>query len=129
MFLHNPVLDVIWLFACLYIFRSSVLGNESANEDMKLLVKHSKLWIRFVLWICILGSVIYMTLSDFSLIDGKYYIEFLHIPIAVIYLVGVYGNFVGFRYGPKDEVNRQKNLSQLRAIIALPIIALLIYFL
>ena len=129
MFLHNPVLDVIWVFACLYIFRSSVLGDETANEDTKLLAKHSKLWIRLVLWICVLGSVIYMTLTDFSMIDGKYYVECLHIPAAVVYLVGVYGNFVGFKYGPKDEANRRKNLSQLRAIIALPIIALFIYFL
>jgi hypothetical protein len=129
MFLHNPVLDVCLVFACLYSFRSFILVDETANEDVELLVKHSKLWIRFVLWICELGFVTYMTLTDFSIIDGRYYIECLHILVAMAYLEGVYGNFVGFKYGPKDEANRRKNLSQLRAIIALPIIALFIYFL
>ena len=129
MFLHNPVLDVVCFFACLYIFRPSVLSDETANEDEKLLAKHSKLWVRLVLWICVFGSVVYMTLTDFSMIDGKYYVVCLHIPFAVVYLVGIYDNFIGFKYGPKDEAHRRKNLSQLRAIIALPIIALFIYFL
>ena len=34
MFLHNPVLDAIWVFACLYIFRPSVLSDETANDIM-----------------------------------------------------------------------------------------------
>ncbi len=129
MFLHNPVLDVISVFACLYIFQSFILGDETANEDTKLLLKHSKFWIRFWLWLCVLGSVIYMTLSDFSLIDGKYYVFFLHIPFAVVYIVGVYGNFVSYKYGPKDSKSREKNLHQLFSIIAMTILILFFCFL
>lgn len=128
MFLHNPALDVCMFFVCLYLFRVFILVDETANEDVKLLAKHSNCCIRLGLWICVLGSVIYMTLSDFSTIDGRYYAECVHIPFAVAYLLAIYSNFVCYKYGPKDEAYRQKNLLQLQAIIALPCIFLLMYF-
>lgn len=51
MFLHSPVLDTIVFVMCLLLFRELVVGDETANEDARLLMKHSKLWVRFGLWI------------------------------------------------------------------------------
>lgn len=128
MFLHNPVWDVSLFFACLFLFRIFILVDKTANEDVKLLAKHSNLWIRLGLWVCFLGAVIYMTLSDFSMIDGRYYVVCLHILFAIIYLIGIYGNFVGFKYGPKNDEYREKNLFQLKAIIVLTALMLIVYF-
>lgn len=129
MFLHSPVLDIGMFFSLLYLFRMFILVDETANEDAKLLVKHSKLWIRVGLWMFSLCALIYITLSDFSMIDGKFYIECWHILFAMFYLLGVYDNFVGYKYGSKDLKNRKKSLHQLLSIIAVTILILFIYFL
>ena len=65
MFLHSPVLDTIVFVMCLLLFRELVVGDETANEDARLLMKHSKLWGRFGLWIILFLGVSYITLSDF----------------------------------------------------------------
>ena len=129
MFLHSPVLDTIALIMCLPIFREFVLVDETANEDARLLTKHSTLWVRFGLWIILFLGVSYITLSDFSVLDGRYYNECIYTLLAMLYLVGVYGNYVCYKYGPKNELYKQKNLLQLEAIILLPILFLLMYFL
>ena len=41
MFLHSPVLDTIVFVMCLLLFRKLVVGDETANEDARLLMKHS----------------------------------------------------------------------------------------
>lgn len=128
MFLHSPVLDVCLFLACLQLFRVFVLVDETANEEVKLLTKHIKLWIRLVSWICVFGSIIYMTLTDFAMIDGRYYVECIHIPFVAFYLMGIYCNFVSWKYGPKDKVYREKNLFQLEAIIVLTLLMAFIVF-
>ena len=69
MFLHSPVLDTIVFVMCLLLFRELVVGDETANEDARLLMKHSKLWVRFGLWIILFLGVSYITLSDFWVLD------------------------------------------------------------
>ena len=72
MFLHSPVLDTIVLIICLPLFREFVIVDETANEDARLLTKHSKLWVRFGLWIILFLGISYITLSDFLVLDGRY---------------------------------------------------------
>ena len=57
MFLHSPVLDTIVFVMCLLLFRKLVVGDETANEDARLLMKHSKLWVRFGLWIILFLAI------------------------------------------------------------------------
>lgn len=99
MFLHSPVLDTIVFVMCLLLFRELVVGDETANEDARLLMKHSKLWVRFGLWIILFLGVSYITLSDFFVLDGRYYNECVYILLVMLYLVGVYGNYVCYKHG------------------------------
>ena len=128
MFLHSPVLDTIVFVMCLLLFRELVVGDETANEDARLLMKHSKLWVRFGLWIILFLGVSYITLSDFFVLDGRYYNECVYILLVMLYLVGVYGNYVCYKHGPKNASSKQRNLLQLEAIILLPVLFLLMYF-
>ena len=128
MFLHSPVLDTIVFVMCLLLFRELVVGNETANEDARLLMKHSKLRVRFGLWIILFLGVSYITLSDFLVLDGRYYNECVYTLLVMLYLIGVYGNYVCYKHGPKNESYKQRNLLQLEAIILLPVLFLLMYF-
>lgn len=76
---------------CLLLFRELVVGDETANEDARLLMKHSKLWVRFGLWIILFLGVSYITLSDFWVLDGRYYNECVYTLLVMLYLAGVYG--------------------------------------
>lgn len=107
---------------CLLLFRELVVGDETANEDARLLMKHSKLWVRFGLWIILFLGVSYITLSDFWVLDGRYYNECVYTLLVMLYLAGVYGNYVCYKHGSKNESYKQRNLLQLEAIILLPVL-------
>lgn len=128
MFLHSPILDTIVLIVWLSLFREFVLSGNTANKAVKLLTQHVKLWIRFGVWVILSVGISYMTLSDFSLLDGRYYNECVYTLLTVLYLIGVYGNFVGYKYGPRNDAFKQKNSLQRKAMILLPILILLMYF-
>ena len=68
MFLHSPIIDIIMLGCCLYLFNVFILVNETANEDVKLLASHSKLWLRFIVWLLVLLGSLYIFLSDIDIL-------------------------------------------------------------
>lgn len=127
MFLHSPIIDIIMLGCCLYLFNVFILVNEMANEDVKLLASHSKLWLRFIVWLLVLLGSLYMLLSDIDILCGEYYNLVVFFLLLVLYLVGVFGAFVSYKYGPKDYESKLKDQLQIEALICLPIVFLFMY--
>lgn len=123
----SPLLDFIWIIS-LAFFVKHYLFLRDLNDEEKRLVLYSYTWVRIVIVLSIVGEIGYVIGSDIALFDGKYYIHCLDICVLTFYLCALWDIYIGYKHGPKTSEYKESLRIRIQAVIALPLIVLLMYF-
>ncbi len=127
MFWGSPLFDFA-LTVFLFVFLRHYLFLRGLNDEQKRFVLYSYTWIRILIVLSIAAEVCYVVGSDIALFDGKYYIHCLATCSITIYICGLWGIYIGHRYGPKTSEYKESLKTRVQAAIGLAIVALLMYF-
>ena len=127
MFLGAPLLDFA-LMCCMVSILKNYFFLKNLNDEEKRFVLYSKTWARILIVLSIVGEISYVIGSDIALFDGKYYIFCLGSYFVTIYFCALWGIYIGYKYGPKDNEYKESLKIRIQAAIALPCIFLLMYF-
>lgn len=127
MFYGSSLLDFA-LLGCMVSILKSYFFLVNLNDEEKRFVLYSKTWVRILIVSSIVGEIGYIVGSDIGLLDGKYYIYCLGTYFATIYICALWGIYIGHKHGPKTSEYKESLRIRIQSAIALPSIALLMYF-
>ena len=127
MFWGSPLFDFI-LIVCMFFFLKHYLFLRDLNDEEKRFVLYSYSWARILIVLSIAVEIGYIVGSDIALFDGNYYIHCLDMCAVTFYICGLWGIYIGHKHGPKTSEYKESLRIRIQAAIALPSIALLMYF-
>ena len=122
----SPLIDFI-LMVFMVFFLKHYLFLKDLNDEEKRFVLFSKYWIRILVVLSIVGEVSYVVGSDIALFDGKYYIHCLCACCTTFYFCTLWGIYIGYKYGPKDNEYKESLKIRVQAAVILLVIVLLMY--
>ena len=127
MFWRSPLLDFVWIISLAFFLKHYLFLIDLTDEE-KRIVLYSKSWARILIVLSLVVEVCYVVGSDLALFNGKYYIHCLGMCAITFYFCGLWGTYIGHKYGPKTSEYKESLRIQIQAAIALPCIFLLMYF-